>query len=106
MKSETYCSFNESRCTFEAREPLALALSILTHQLDEDIAESAGGDNVASEHNHVIVNHVSPWKAENPAERMKVKVKIKSFFFITVKKNSPSFAKWEKGNELTSTSDS
>lgn len=64
MKSETYCSFDESCCTFEAHEPLALALSVLAHQLDEDIAESGGGGDVRSGHGHFIVNHFSPCKVE------------------------------------------
>lgn len=62
MKSETYRSFNESCCTFEAREPLALALSILAYQLDEDIAESGGGGDMGSGHGHVIGNHFLLWK--------------------------------------------
>lgn len=63
MKSDTYCSFNESCCTFEAHEPLALAFSILAHQLDENIVESGGGGDIGSEHGHVIVNHLSLWRA-------------------------------------------
>lgn len=57
MKSETYRSFHESRGTFEVHEPLALALSILANQLDEDVVESGGGHYVASGHGHVIGSH-------------------------------------------------
>lgn len=66
MKSETYCSFNERRCSFEAQEDLALALSILAHQLDEDIVESGGGGHIGRGHGDVIVNHFSPWNPEEP----------------------------------------
>lgn len=57
MKCETYRSFYERCRTFEAYEPLALALAILAHQLDEDIVESGGGDHGASGHGHMVVNH-------------------------------------------------
>lgn len=85
MKSETYRSFNESCCTFEAREPLALALSILAYQLDEDIAESGGGGDMGSGHGHVIGNHFLLW--EDPATAMKKGIKsqnisAKEFIFI------------------------
>lgn len=66
MKPETYRPFNERRRTFEAYEPLALALSILAHQLDEDIVESGGGGHGGSGHGHTVVNHFfffAPWKA-------------------------------------------
>lgn len=80
MKSETYCSFNESCCAFDAHEPLAITLSILAHQLDEDIAESGGGNNVGSGHGHVIVNHFSPWK--DPVAAMpKIMKSLKKFSF-------------------------
>lgn len=57
MKSETYRSFHESCSTFEVQQPLALALSILPNQLDEDVVESGGGHYVASGHGHVIGSH-------------------------------------------------
>lgn len=67
MKPETYRSFNERRRTFEADEPLALALPALAHQLDEDIVESGGGGHGGSGHGHTVVNHFffffAPWKA-------------------------------------------
>lgn len=58
-KSETYHSLHESCSTFEVDEPLALALSLLAHQLDEDIVESGGGHDVSSGHGHVIGKHIS-----------------------------------------------
>lgn len=57
-KSETHHSLHESCSTFEVDEPLALALSVLAHQLDEDIVESGGGHDVGSGHGHVIGKHI------------------------------------------------
>lgn len=60
MKSETYHSFYERCSTFEVDEPLTLALSVLTHQLDEDVVEGGGGHDVSSGHRHIIGKHISP----------------------------------------------
>lgn len=73
-KSETYHSLHESCSAFEVDEPLALALSVLAHQLDKDIVESGGGHDVGSGHGHVIGKHISPLK--DPGKNVVNKAKL------------------------------
>lgn len=90
MKPETHRSFRERHRAFEADEPLALALSVLAHQLEEDAVESAGGDHGGRGHGHVVVNHLFIYlfilhrgKQEDPAAAMS------KIIIIKIKKKKP-----------------